>query len=285
VHTDNRAIGRLAADHLRGQGFVNFAFFGIGDENWSNERHAAFAERLRDLGYDCARMAWSNRYERRTPLSKRIDRLANWLKAFDLPLAVFVCDDARALPVRDAIHAAGLTVGADVALLGVGNDRILCDISTPALSSIDADHQGVGYAAAAMLDATMKGRRVEKRSMLIAPREVVVRESTDFLAVHDEALRRALDFIRCHAIGGIGVHDVVKACHASRSVMQRRFRRHLGQSIHDAIAQEQARRAIRLIRETNDSIEKIAVSTGFAYVQSLNKVLKRLYGQSESRYR
>jgi LacI family transcriptional regulator len=266
VHTDNAAIGRMAADHLRGKGFGHFAFFGVSDENWSTERHAAFAARLREFGFPCASMAWAKRYGRRTLLSKRVERLAGWLRTFDLPLAVFACDDVRALLVRDAIRAAGKTVGTDVALLGVGNDRFLCDLSTPALSSIDADHQGVGFAAAAMLDALMKGQGVEKRSLLIPPREVVVRESSDFLAVPDEALRRALDFIRGHATKGIGVTDVVKVCHSSRSVLQRRFRRHLDQSIHDAIVREQAQRAVRLIRETNDSIEKIAAHTGFAYV-------------------
>lgn len=285
VHTDNQAVGRMAADHLRERGFVHFAYVGLDDENWSLERREAFAARLRELGCDCAPMMWSGRSEKSVSFLKRVTHIAEWLRSLPLPLAVFVCDDARALFVRDAIQLAGLTVGGDVALLGVGNDPLLCGMFAPALSSIDADHQRVGYEAAAMLHAMMRGKDVGVRSLLVPPRDVVVRESTDFLAVHDDPLRRALDFIRQHAVEGIGVDEVVRACHTSRSVIQRRFRHNLNQSIHECIAQERARRAIRLIRETNDSIENIAAAAGFQYVQSLNKTLRSLYGHSASDYR
>lgn len=285
VHTDNAAIGRLAADHLRDRGFVSFAFVGVSDENWSLERQRAFAGRLREFGFDCDSLMWNGRSESRMSPARRVERLASWLRGHHLPLAVFVCDDTRALPVRDAVQAAGLAVGGDIALLGVGNDLLLCSTATPAVSSIDADHRRIGYEAAAMLDAMMKGARFGNRAVLVPPREVVVRESTDFLAVPDEPLRRALDFIRQNAATGIGVHDVVAACHVSRSVLQRRFRHHLKQSIHGCIVREQVRRAIRLIRETNDSIEQIAAATGFQYVQSLNKALRRTCNQSARDYR
>lgn len=285
VHTDNQAVGRMAADHLRERGFVNFAYVGLSDENWSVERHEAYARRLRELGFDCKAMLWTNPSEKRLPFLKRVEHIRNWLLELPKPLSVFVCDDPRALFVRDAIQSAGLTVGGDVALLGVGNDSLLCSMFSPALSSIDANHERIGYEAAAMLDAMMKGEKNGPRTVLIPPRDVVVRESTDFLAVHDDTLRRAMDYIRQHAQEGIGVDEVVRACHASRSVIQRRFRINLNQSIHDCIAQERARRAIRLIRETNDSIENIAAASGFQYVQSLNKTLRRLYGHSAGDYR
>jgi LacI family transcriptional regulator len=285
VHTDNRAVGRMAANHLHERGFVNFGFLGISDENWAIERQRAYAERLGELGHECHALVWTEGSEKRVSFSRRVERIRDWLLGIPHPTAIFVSDDPRTLFVRDAIREAGLTVGGDVAVLGVGNDSLLCNLFAPALSSIDADHQRVGYEAAATLDAMMKGERIDLRPRLIPPRDVVVRESTDFLAVEDDVLRKAMAYIRQHAVEGIGVEDVVQACHASRSVIQRRFRQALKQSVHECIAQERVRRAIQLIRETNDSIESIAEAAGFQYVQSLNKTLRSLYGRSASDYR
>jgi LacI family transcriptional regulator len=285
VHTDNTAIGRMAAEHFHQRGFISYGFFGLKDEYWSVERQESFTARVEEMGHTCASLAWSNRYERRSTLPDRMKLIGDWLRTLRLPAAIFVSDDPRALILRDAAMNAGFVTGRDIAILGVGDDRAFCEMPTPSLSSVDADHKRVGYEAAALLDAMMRGKAAPDSPVLVPPRDVVVRESTDFLAVPDEALQRALSFIRRHAVDGIGVDDVARACHMSRSVVQRRFREHLGQTIHDFILQEKTRHAIRLIRETNDSIENIARTAGFEYVQSLNKALRRLYGRSASDYR
>ncbi len=285
VHTDNNAIGRMAAEHFRERGFVNFAYVGLSDENWSSERQVAFRDRLLEEGFDSFAMLWQERSERQISFMNRVQQLATWLETLPLPLAVFVCDDLRTLVVRDAVQQIGLTVGGDVALLGVGNDSLICNLFAPALSSIDAGHYRVGYEAAALLNHLMKGGNSEPRRIMLPPRGVVTRESTDFVAISDEALRRALTFIRDNATRKIGLKDVVEVAQVSRSVIQRRFRKHLNRSIHQCIAEERARRAILMIRETGDSIENIALAVGFQYAQSLNKTLRTLYGRCASDYR
>lgn len=189
------------------------------------------------------------------------------------------------MTLRDAALSAGLVVGRDIAILGVGNDETFCQMPSPSLSSIDAGHRQIGYEAAAILDTMMRGMPAPTEPKLVSPNRIVVRESTDFLAVPDQELQEALHFIRAHAKDGISVDDVADACNTSRSVLQRRFRKHLGQTIHNFILVEKTRRAISLIRDTNDPIEAIARSSGFDYLQSLNKVLRRLYGRSAKDYR
>lgn len=285
VHTDNVAIGQLAAEHFQQRGFASFGYFGLKDENWSVERHESFAACVKEMGFECGCLTWTNRYENRSSMPEQMALIGNWLRTLQLPTAVFVCNDTRALILRDAALSAGFAVGRDIAILGVGNDEAFCETPTPALSSIDADHRKVGYEAAHLLDRMMKGKPAPSQPVLIPPRDVVVRESTDFLAVQDDALRNALGYIRENATEGITVDDVAEACFMSRSVLQRRFRDHLNQTVHGFILQEKTRRAIRLIRDTNESIENIAHRTGFEYVQSLNKALRRLYGRSAGEYR
>jgi len=105
VHTDNRAIGRLAADHFHERGFVSYGFAGIRDESWSDERQRAYAERVAEFGYDCAVLTWSNQDERRTPLSARTKRIAAWLRTLRLPVGVYVSSDARAIVAAAAARA------------------------------------------------------------------------------------------------------------------------------------------------------------------------------------
>jgi LacI family transcriptional regulator len=285
VHTDNVAIGRMAANHFHQRGFASFGYVGLDDENWSVERYEAFSARVAEIGYSCAHLMWSNETERRTILPEQMRIVGDWLRTLKRPAAIFVCNDLRAMTVHEASRRSDFVVGRDIAILGVGNDNVFCEMPSPALSSIDANHKRVGYEAAALLDAMMHGAPAPRHPLLLPPREVVVRESTDFLAVQDKDLQQALSFIRAHAVQGIGVDDVAKACCMSRSVIQRRFREHLGQTIHDSILEEKIRRAIPLIRNTTESIERIARAVGFEYVQSLNKALRRLYGHSASDYR
>jgi len=218
-------------------------------------------------------------------LSDRLRPVADWVRSLRMPIGIFVSSDSRALLVRDAVVEAGYAVGRDVGILGVDNDGAFCEMPSPSLSSIDADHREVGYRAAEWLDRLMRGEAPPAEPVLVPPRGIVVRESTDFLAVADPIVQRAMSFIRLHAAEGIRVGDIVEASFASRSVLQRRFRNLLGQSVHDVLLQEKVRRAIRLLRGTNEPIESIAEMSGFAYVQSLNKALRRLYHTSARAYR
>lgn len=285
VHTDNVAIGQLAADHFRERGFVHFGYVGIHDEYWSCERQKAFVSRVEEFGGHCSALTWSNDFESNNDVQTQMKLITDWMRKQPLPLAIFVCSDPRTLILRNALSLGGYVIGRDVAILGVGNDVALCDMPTPSLSSIDANHRQVGYEAAALLDSMMKGNAAPSEPLLIKPLDVVVRESTDFMAVPDKELQMAVNFIRQNATAGLSVDDVVQACCVSRSVLQRRFMKYLGQTVHDSILQEKTMRAIKMIRYTNESIEHIATATGFQYVQSLNKALRRLYGHSACDYR
>ena len=45
----------------------------------------------------------------------------------------------------------------DVAVLGVDDDPLLCETASPTLSSVEMDVEAAGFAAAAALDAAMRG--------------------------------------------------------------------------------------------------------------------------------
>ena len=69
-------------------------------------------------------------------------------------------------------------------------------MALPPLSSIEAAHNRVGYEAAALLAGMLKGQAAPRKPLLIAPREIIARPSTDMLAVGDPVIATALRLIR-----------------------------------------------------------------------------------------
>ena len=74
-----------------------------------------------------------------------------------------------------------VAVPEDVAVLGVGNDALLCEFSDVPLSSIELDWEAIVYHAAAMLQQLMSGRRPAQEPLVFPPRRVVTRTSSDIL--------------------------------------------------------------------------------------------------------
>ena len=71
---------------------------------------------------------------------KDIATLATWLRKLPKPTAVMATWDVRAVHVASACRVARLRVPENVSIIGVDNDRLLCDFATPPLTSVAPDH-------------------------------------------------------------------------------------------------------------------------------------------------
>ena len=173
----------------------------------------------------------------------------------------------------------------EVAVIGVDNDELLCDLASPPLSSVIPDAHGAGYAAAARLDRLMAGKKVTPMAELISPLGVASRHSTDALALDDRAIVRAVRMIREHACEGINVSDVLRAVPLSRRVLEQRFQKLLGRTPREEILQVRLARVKQLLGETELALYEIAERTGFEHVEYLSVVFKRETGVTPSAWR
>ena len=98
------------------------------------------------------------------------------LKASPRPEAIFAWTDFVAFEVLSVAREAGLSVPADLAVVGYDNTRD-CDLAQHALSSIDQSGQVLGLQAARLLVERIKGREKEEH-FLVTLRLVVVRGSS-----------------------------------------------------------------------------------------------------------
>jgi LacI family transcriptional regulator len=282
VETDDERIAGLAAEHLLERGFKHFGFCGDSRFNWSRWRGNHFAARLR------AEKQEVHRYEpvaKGGDLTAQVADIGRWLQSLPKPVGVMACYDIRAQQVLDACRNAGLAVPGDVAVIGVDNDELLCDLASPPLSSVIPNTHRTGYEAAALLDRMMRGEKVAPVAHLIAPLGVADRHSTDVLAIDDRQIARAVQFIREHACSGINVSDVLRAVPLSRRVLEQRFQRLLGRTPREEILHVRLDRVKQLLGETKLPLFSIAERTGFEHVEYLSVVFKRETGLTPSGYR
>jgi LacI family transcriptional regulator len=216
---------------------------------------------------------------------EQISMLVAWLGQMPRPAAVMACNDMQALHVLTAAQNLGLHVPEELAVIGANNDLNRCDLSRPGLSSVAVNAFQSGYQAAECLDALMSKRKPESLDRRIDPLSVVMRQSTDILAINDKVVASALNFIREHACRGITVDQMLRQVFASRSVLEKKFRAHLGRSPQAEIRRVQVAKISQLLYETDFPLKKIAELTGFEHVEYLCVVFKRLTGEAPGAYR
>lgn len=274
VKTDNHAISRLAAGHLMDLGLANYAYCGEPANRfngWAKERESAFVSHLKEAGFDC--QCFTGRHSAARHWRRSQEELAAWLRKLPLPVGVMASNDSRARQLLQACRQFRLRVPEDVALVGVDNDDIMCELAKPPLSSIEQGARAVGAEAARLLQILMSGGRPGPVSA-VAPDRLVKRGSTDMLAVEDKDLAEAVRFIRSHACRPIRVKDVLEHVKLSRSTLDSRFREAFDRSIHGEIRRVQIDRAVNLLRHSDLPIKEIAREVGASSVQYFSTIVR-----------
>ncbi len=281
--TDDGAIAHLAADHLLERGFKYLAYAGDARFNWSNWRCEHFQNSVRAAGRQCFVYRPAKGYA--LDDEEQMDDLARWVLELPKPVGIMACYDLRGLQILDACRRVGVPVPDEVAVIGVDNDDLLCELSSPPLTSVIPNAHRTGYEAAQLLDEMMSGRKVKGETHLIPPQGIATRQSTDALAIDDRTVARAVHFIRQHACGGIKVKDVLKAVPHSRTLLEARFKKYLGRTPHEEILRVRLDRVKHLLVETDLSLEQIAERSGFPHVEYLSVAFRREVGKPPSQYR
>jgi LacI family transcriptional regulator len=272
VRANQEAVAELALNHFRERGFTRFAYCGVpGERAWppTGELFRKFAE---GAGYTCEIYQPAYEEEART---LRLSHMAKWLKPLGRPVALLAANDLRAREVLDACRLAGLHVPEEVAVLGVNDDELICEMANPPLSSVAHNARRIGYEAAAMLHRLMVGKRVVA-DIVIDPLGVKTRHSTDLLAIEDPEVAKGVRFIREHACEGIRVEDMLEQVALSRRAMEKRFREAIGRPPHMEIRRAQLERVKELLVGSDFKLEKIAEITGFSSAQYLAGLFRRM---------
>jgi len=271
VATDAEGAARLAATHLGERGLRHFAYCGDRRFHWARRRGEAFAAAVRGVaGERCAMFTPTP-----GPVDAEVEEIARWLKTLPWPVGVLASLDLRGQQVLAACRLARLAVPEEIAVIGVHNDELLCELCDPPLSSVIPNAARAGYEAAALLARAMAGRKMELKLHEIAPLGVAARQSTDVAAVGDAKLGAAMRFMRARAAAGANVGDVLRAVPMARTALERRFKAAFGLAPHTHMRKLRMERVRELLAGTSLTVGEIAEATGFAHPEYLSAMFRR----------
>jgi len=285
VAQHNPRVGRMAAEHLIGLGLKNLAYHGVQGRWYSDERMEGFKQAAKEarlkvntfcLPHMTRDALWNERYE---PIKR-------WLRTLPLPVGVFAVHDYRALIVLSACREIGLRVPEDVAVIGSDNDLMVCEFSTPTLTSVCVNAYRMGYEAARLLNQLMEGKIPGHDPVLIDPSEVASRTSTDVLHIDDPAVKKAVAFMRGHFSESFKMDQVAEVAGVSRRLLEMRFRTERKSSPAEFLVQLRLQKAkAMLATHTHHPTEEIARVCGFGTGKNLRAAFQRIFKASPNDFR
>ena len=179
---------------------AGFAYAGAGLVAARQAR--AFRARLKEAGFE---PHVSSRQSPRQVWEKEQEILAQWIqRAADAAGAV--CLQPRPRGVRN-LHLVGLHVPEIIAVLGVDNDDVFCELSDPPLSSVALNTKR-RLSGSRLLDGLMSGHIRKPRRIIVEAVGVVFHSVDEVIAVKDYDMAAALQFIRREQGKGISVNRV-----------------------------------------------------------------------------
>ena len=277
IRNSPEEIGRSAANHLLSIGRCkSYAFVHHQSVmQWSVDRFKSYRDTLRENGFEC--------HELKSP--EGIEKL-------ERPVGVFAANDDRGYDVIEFCRANHLRVPEDIAVIGINNDTLVCENCHPRLSSIEPDFEQEGYLAAETLARMMSASpspspstSTSTSTLFVGVKQVVRRESTAELSASGKLVQRALVYIRRNALKGISVTDVAAHLHVSRRLADLRFRELQGTTIGETIITERLTEVKRLLRETKDPIDAIAIRCGYENPNYLKNLFKRRFAMTMREFR
>jgi LacI family transcriptional regulator len=281
-------LAGLAADHLWDQGFRHFAAFGLGNAWWIETRYANFVEAV--AKYKAKPFVFQTKdsvhpYPSLIVDDRLMKRIVRWVRNLPKPIGIWGITDMNAFNVLKACHLAGISVPSEVAILGTDNDTLLCNALVPQLSSIDVNAREIGYQAAILLNKRMNGQNAPT-PILTEPSHVVVRQSTDIIAIPDPHIARALGYIRDQSASPmLTAAKIARWSGISLRSLQMKFRRHLNSTLEEQVAQCRIAHACRLLRDTNTKISAIPSLVGLSSERYFFVLFRKLRQVTPQTYR
>jgi LacI family transcriptional regulator len=281
ISSDSAGAARIAAAHLLEKKFRYYAFVGSTGRIWSKRREIAFRETIEQAGFH----AFTYPYRSARSNQNAQQRLADWLVRLPKPLGLMACNDSRGQEVLSACRIAGIGVPEDVAVIGVDNDELFCELSEPPLTSVALNCVHAGYRAAELLDQLMNGRSRRAKSFLVEPLRVVARRSTDIEAIKDRTVAAALQAIRGRRAQNFTIKSLADNLSVSRRHLEIRFRKEVGRTILSEIQRSRLEHAKRVLQETDLAIDKVAEASGYSSSSYMIQVFRKKFGMTPARFR
>ena len=276
---DYEGTGKMAAEYFRKKFFINYAYYGVKDIIWSEERYLGFkSEVLKEK---------SNFFEYKEDPNNEEDRdkIMTWLKTLPPKTALFCCDDAHALFITETCRMMGIGIPEDIAVLGVDDDDLLCDISDPPISSIQLEVEEGGYQACRLLHQRLLSKSEKPFNISIKPTGIKERLSTSIFNISDSHALNIIRYISDNYMNDISIADILANATLSRRSIEMKFKSTTGQTIYQYLISMRIEHLAYLLITTDRSPSELAYEVGFRDLSNIFRTFKKYKGCTVSEYR
>lgn len=284
ITSDYRKAGAEIADYLIEKQFKNFAFFGYKDVVWSTERQEGFYNRIvaagfRDHFYEYHNIEidnlWFYDYE----------PLISWLQGLPDKTALMACDDNQAIKITEACRTIKLKIPEQLTVIGVDNDKTLCNLSDPPLTSYDLNVKNGGYKTAALIDKMVCGHTFIGDDIYIDTIGIIERASANIFYTDDVHVLQAIKFINNNISSKLSVEDVLAKMSISRRTFEMKFRKNTSMSVYQYILTYRIKLLANLLINKDEHISTLAYRVGFQELKNVSRQFKKIMGSTPSDYR
>lgn len=285
VYQDSARMGELVGEHLIARGFQRLSFL-YSESNRAALRAAHGLQRI------CASASVEFLLRPVPKMKVETDRdwlniekhLTAWLNDLTPPAGLCLPEAAFARLLINLCEARGWHLPQDIAIVSLNDNRMIAELP-PQITCIDHNYERVGYEAAALLERLMAGEAPPEEPILIPPKGVIARQSTDYFAVDDEVVAAALRFVSGCLAEKLSLERIAREVAVSPRTLQLRFSAALGRSISDEVRRLRLTTAQRMLAEPAWRIEDVAAQTGYGTSVALNHAFQRQLGISPKAYR
>ncbi|MBC8603735.1 DNA-binding transcriptional regulator [Parabacteroides acidifaciens] len=281
---DYYGTGVMAAEFFIRKGYKAFAYYGFTDTVWMRERGEGFRDAVSEKGYpvytfDDGRQLSDGQW------NFDAERVSRWLLDLPKPIALFACDDYYALQITEVCKMYNIDIPGDIAVLGVDNDNLLCNISDPALSSIELDVENGGYEVGKLLHQFIEKKITAPADVIIKPVRIVSRGSTERFAVSDKYIGQVLAYIDENYCNPLSVDDLIRIIPYSRRVLEKKFKSETGMSVYQYIQQQRIEKFAALLITTDLPLTEAAAGAGFPDYKNVSRIFVKMKEMTPLQYR
>lgn len=276
---DYKGTGRMAAQFFAKRMFRNFAYFGVKGVVWSDERCEGYRQEVKRIRGEFFSFE-SDKQEDEI----RIE-VSQWLQQLPKPVALFCCDDAHALFISETCKMTNIHIPEDIALLGVDNDDLICNISDPPISSIELEVEKGGYSIGRFIHQQIKKEYKETFNIVINPIRIELRQSTEKHNIKDPYILEVVKYIESHYNSDLTINSILSNIPLSRRNFEVKFKKIMHTSIYQYILNCRVNHLADLLLTTDRSLADIAITTGFKDYNNISRIFKKFKGCSPLEYR
>ncbi len=284
ITADYDKTGDIAAKLFISKGFKNYAYFGYNHVCWSDYRLDGFRKSVESSGiceffsvYDGQHIESMWYYESGS--------IREWLINLPKPIAIMACDDNQAMILIETCNSCGLKIPNEVAVIGVDNDEIICNLSNPTITSVNINIECGGYEAAKMAERMLEDKSYMGHDIVLQPLAVVNRSSTSVFATSDPNVLKALLYIHQNVDRRINVDDILKDIPISRRLFELKFKKEIGETIYSYMIRQRVERFAELLITTNESVTNLAMKMNEEDSKSISRNFKKVKGCTPVEYR